>query len=292
MKPLSVDAKVSYYDIGRTTIYASRMDQRFSYCCYVPEDYSEEGTERFKLFVAVHGTGRDFVPYRDTFADFAERERAIVLAPLFPAGITGPKELSSYKLLRAGDLHYDAVLLSMVDEIHERYRIDSDRFALFGFSGGGHFAHRFFYLHPERLGAISIGAPGTVTLLDFDHDFWPGVRNFEQVFGKPMNLDEMRRIPVQMVVGSDDTETWEITIEPGHRLWMPGARLATGTRQDRMRKLKASFEENGIPVRHDVVPGVAHSWRSVIHVVEDFLSDAFRTWRGQNALNANKEAAG
>jgi hypothetical protein len=82
-----------------------------------------------------------------------------------------------------------------------------------------------------------------------------------------------------MVVGGDDTETWEITIEPGHRLWMPGVRLATGTRQDRMRKLKASFEENGIPVRHDVVPGVAHSWRGVIHVVEDFLSDAFRTWR-------------
>ena len=33
------------------------------------------------------------------------------------------------------------------------------RFALFGYSGGGHFVHRFFMLHPQRLWALSIGAP-------------------------------------------------------------------------------------------------------------------------------------
>lgn len=278
MRPLTTEGKVSYYDIGRTTVYASRMDQRFSYCAYAPEDYDPAGSEQFKLLVAVHGTGRDFMPYRDAFVKLADRERAIILAPLFPAGITGPKELSSYKVLRAGDLHYDAVLLSMVDEIYDRYRIDGDRFAMFGFSGGGHFTHRFFYLHPERLGAISIGAPGTVTLLDFDHDFWPGVRNFEQVFGKPIDLNEMRKVHVQMIVGDQDTETWEITIEPGHRLWMDGADLATGTRQDRMKKLKASFEKQGISVRHDVVPGAAHNWRLMVPQVEDFLSRSFKNW--------------
>ena len=94
-----------------------------------------------------------------------------------------------------------------------------------------------------------------------------------------------------MVVGDDDDETWEITVQPGHRLWMPGADRATGTRQDRMRMLKASFEARGIAVRHDIVPGVGHSWRGVIHVVEDFLAAAFRTWSRDDSADAGKQAA-
>jgi pimeloyl-ACP methyl ester carboxylesterase len=130
------------------------------------------------------GTERGMQAYRDAFADFAEANDCIVLAPLFPAGITGPGELSSYKLLRAGALHDDAVLLSMVDELQEKYRLEDERFLLYGFSGGGHFTHRFLYLHPEHLRGASIGAPGVVTLLDHGYDFWVGVRDFEARFGK------------------------------------------------------------------------------------------------------------
>ncbi|MGE0718724.1 MAG: PHB depolymerase family esterase, partial [Alphaproteobacteria bacterium] len=214
----------AFYGRGKTTVYACRADQRFSYCCYVPKAH-EAGDRRLPLLVAVHGTGRGMTAYRDAFAAFAERHGVVVLAPLFPAGITSPDDLNSYKFLRAGDLHYDAVLLAMVAEAGQRWRVDTERFALFGFSGGGHFAHRFFFLHPERLSAVSIGAPGVVTLLDFDHDFWVGVRDFEKVFGKPVDLDAMRRVAVQMVIGGNDTETWEITIRPDSPRWMPGADL-------------------------------------------------------------------
>ena len=264
----------AFYARGRTTIYACQADQRFSYCCYVPRAVEEAPDRRFPLFVAVHGTGRLMTAYRDLFADFAERHGVIVLAPLFPAGITGPDDLGSYKFMRAGDLHYDRVMLVMVEEAATRWPIDAARFAMFGFSGGGHFAHRFFYLHPERLSAVSIGAPGVVTLLDFDHDFWVGVRNFADVFGKAIDLEAMRRVPVHMVVGGDDTETWEITIRPDSPRWMPGADLAGPDRQARMLALKASFERHGIAVRHDVVPGVAHNGLAMVPLVERFLADA------------------
>ena len=267
----------AFYARGRTTIYACQFDQRFSYCCYVPRAAEENPDRRLPLLVAVHGTGRLMTAYRDLFAEFAERHGVVVLAPLFPAGITHPDDLNSYKFLRAGDLHYDAVLLAMLDEAATRWPVDPARFALFGFSGGGHFAHRFFYLHPERLSAVSIGAPGVVTLLDFDHDFWVGVRNFEEKFGKPVDLDQMRRVPVQMVVGGEDTETWEITIRPDSPSWMPGADLAGANRQDRMRALKASFERHGIAVRHDVLPGVAHNGLAMVPLVEQFLGDALVT---------------
>lgn len=266
---------LGHYDRRRTTIWACRADPRFCWCAYVPESFEPAAARHYRLLVAVHGTGRLMTLYRDVFAAFAEEHRFIVLAPLFPGGITSTDDLSSYKLLRAGVLHYDAILLSMVDEIAAKYCIDVGRFALFGFSGGGHFAHRFSYLHPERLSAVSIGAPGVVTLLDRERDFWVGVRNFEAVFGKKLDIDTLRTVPVQMVVGGNDTETWEITLRPGGGWWMEGADLAGGDRQNRLRLLKASFEAAGIAVRHDVVPGAAHWVEPMIPAVTDFLADVF-----------------
>ncbi len=267
------NAALSFYDRKRTTVWACRADPRFSWCAYVPEAFTPETARHYRLLVSVHGTGRMMTLYRDAFTAFAEEHRFIVLAPLFPGGITSADDLSSYKLMRAGALHYDAILLSMVDEIAAKYRIDTSRFALFGFSGGGHFAHRFFYLHPERLSAVSIGAPGVVTLLDREHDFWVGVRNFEAVFGKKLDIEALRSVPVHMVVGGNDTETWEITLKRGGSWWMDGAELAAGDRQNRLRLLKASFEAAGIAVRHDTVPGAAHWVEPMVPAVTDFLAD-------------------
>jgi pimeloyl-ACP methyl ester carboxylesterase len=263
---------LSYYDFGHTTVYASRIDQRFRYCAYVPHDYDEDGSKTYPLAVIVHGTERGMLTYRDAFADFAEEHGVIVLCPLFPANICFPGDLSSYKMLRAGDLHYDAVMLDMIEEMRERYRIEGGRVMMYGFSGGGHFTHRFLFLHPERMLAASIGAPGLVTLLDFDHDFWVGVRDFETVFGKPINLDAIRRVAVQMVIGADDLETWEITITPQDALWKPGADLAGATRNDRIRALKASLERQGISARLDTEPGVAHDDRKLIRHVKKFFA--------------------
>jgi pimeloyl-ACP methyl ester carboxylesterase len=217
--------------------------------------------------------------YRDAFADFAEANGVIVLCPLFPANICFPGDLSSYKMLRAGDLHYDAIMLDMIEEMRERYRINGDRVMMYGFSGGGHFTHRFLYLHPERLLAASIGAPGVVTLLDFEHDFWVGVRDFEKVFGKPVDLEAMRRVAVQMVIGADDLETWEITITPNDALWMPGAELAGATRNDRIRSLKSSLEKHGFAVQLDVEPGVAHDDRMLLKHVKDFFAQTLQKGR-------------
>jgi poly(3-hydroxybutyrate) depolymerase len=267
--------RLSYYDFGRTTAYCCQSDRRFSYCAYVPEGYAEDRTDRYRLLVAVHGSRREMVAYRDAFIGLAERRRLIVLAPLFPAGILAPDDHSSYKMLRVGAMHYDAVLFAMIAELQARYRLDADRFGLFGFSGGAQFAQRFFALHPERLSAVSIASPGVVTLLDFAHDHWVGVRDFAERFGKPLDLAAMRRVAVQMLVGAADKETWEITIKPGDPWWRPDANIAGADRPTRLEALKASFEAQGIAVRRNIVPGVAHTLPGLIPDVEDFFDAAF-----------------
>lgn len=264
---------LSSYDFGRTTVYASRFDPRLSYCAYVPLGYDEDGAERYPLVVVVHGTLRDATSSRDAFADFAEAHSCIVLAPLFPAGITGPTDVSSYKLMVPCAVRYDLALLDMIEEIGARYRLAGPRFSLFGFSGGGHFAHRFLYLHPERLHAVSIGAPGIVTLLDRDRDYWVGVRDFAAVWGRPIDVEAMRTVAVQTVIGADDLDTWEITIAPTHPGWRPDWDVAGGNRPERLASLGASLARNGIAVRHDSVPGVSHRWDGLMPAVRDFLGE-------------------
>ena len=281
--------KLSYYDFEETTVYAARADQRFSYCCYVPRDYDEQGSKTYALAVLVHGTGRGNAWLRSAFADFANANDCIVLAPLFASGIIEQGELSNYKLIKFRDIRYDHVLLSMVDELAGKYRIETGRFLLYGFSGGGHFTHRMLYLHPERLLGISIGAPGVVTLLDQERDWWVGVRDIEAQFGKKLNLSAMREVAVHMVIGAEDTETWEITITPDDSWWMEDANIAGANRLDRMASLKQSFARHGIKACRDIVPGASHEQAKLIAPVKDFFARTLRAHRERSAAVPQRE---
>jgi poly(3-hydroxybutyrate) depolymerase len=268
------------YDLEDTTVFASRTDPRFSYCLYVPPRAVEPGA-RPALVVAVHGTGRTMVGYRDAFASFARWNNCVVLAPLFPVGVRGDGNRDGYKYIREGDIRYDRVLLAMVDEVAEKYALAFEKFALFGFSGGGHFAHRFLLLHPDKLWAASIGAPGSVTLLDAKRDWWVGVRNMREIFGSEPDLAALRRVPVHMVVGGADIETWEITHREGGKSWMPGANDAGRTRPERLDSLRRSFEEAGVTVKLEIVPGVAHDWARCVGRTMTFFADVLQQQRAR-----------
>ena len=269
-----VEAKLrATYDVGKTAIYSAKVDPRFQYCLYVPPQIGPE-TE---LVVCVHGTSRtSFLDFRDGFAEFGRWNDCVII---FPIGPLGDGARSGYKYMQEGDIRYDRVLLGMVEEVAAKYGRAWERFALFGFSGGGHFTHRFAILHPRRLWAACIGASGSVTLLDTKRDWWVGIRNLEEVFGIAFDREGLAEVPVQMLVGDADLETWEITHRPGGTYWMEGANDAGNTRPERLRALQKSFEEAGVTVRFDLVPGVAHSRMQVIDRVQDFLAGLLKKKR-------------
>ncbi|MGO6906910.1 alpha/beta hydrolase, partial [Rhizobium ruizarguesonis] len=163
-------------------------------------------------------------------------------------------------------------VLAMVAEMADKYRQDWSKFAMFGFSGGGHFVHRFTILHPEKLWAASIGAPGSVTLLDPTRDWWVGVRDLEARFGKTFRPEDLAKVPVHMIVGDADLETWEITHKPGGKYYMDGANDAGKTRPERLAALASSFRKAGVDVTFDRVPGVSHDRLKVLGYVKAFLA--------------------
>jgi poly(3-hydroxybutyrate) depolymerase len=266
------------YDLGPTAMFAAKADPRFHYCLYVPPKVGNGA--KVDLLVAMHGSGRtSFIDFRDGFAEFGRWNDCAVLCPIFPIGVLGDDNRNGYKYIAEGDIRYDEIVLKMVDEVAAKYGQDWSRFAMFGFSGGGHFTHRFTILHPSKLWAASIGAPGSVTLLDPAKDWWVGIRDIKQRFGIDFDAAALARIPVQMLVGEADLETWEITHKPGGKYWMEGANDAGRTRPERLQALKASFESAGVDVRLDIVPGVSHDRMKVLGRVKDFLSDCLRAKR-------------
>lgn len=267
------------YDLGPTAIFASKADPRFHYCLYVPPQVGRGA--KVDLLVAVHGTTRtSFLEFRDGFAEFGRWNDVAVLCPIFPVGVRGDDARSGYKYMAEGEMRYDLALLDMIDEVATKYDQDWSRFAVFGFSGGGHFAHRMAILHPDRLWAACIGAPGSVTLLDPTRDWWVGIRDLRERFDIAFDGEALAKVPVQMVVGDADLETWEITHQPGSTYWMDGANDAGRTRPERLKALAESFRAAGVQVQLDLMPGVSHDRTKVLGRVKDFLAGVLAARRG------------
>lgn len=256
--------RLSSYDFGKTASLACLADQRFSYCLYVPRDYAQRA-EAPRLLVAIHDTGRHNQPLRDLFAEFAESTNTIVLAPLFPGGIIVPGDLDSYKYLRFHDICFDEILISMVDEVAARYGFDGSRFSLFGFSGGAHFSHRFLYVHPDRLDAVIVASPGSVTLPTTRFQWWAGLQNFETIFGVPVPWDRIRKIPIHLMVGSRDVNPNGIVQSTDNPNWVEGADAAGANRIERLRTLFEQLKQSQAQVTFEELAGIGHEVGPIVN---------------------------
>lgn len=271
---------ITGYWLGRTPTIACQADQRFSYCLYVPAKYAERA-ERPTLLVALHDTLRNHQALRDAFSEHAERTNAIVVAPLFPAGIGEANDLDHYKYLRFRDIHFDELLLAMTREVSARYGVDGERFALFGFSGGAHFAHRFLYAHPGHLESLVVGSPGSVTLPSEDYAWWPGLSDFAAIFGRPVDWERVRKVPTYLVVGAKDVNPHGIVNSEDHPNWVDGANAAGANRVERLRALHAHLAKRQDDVTFEALAGVRHEIDPIVKAAIGFLEA--RRGRGKDS---------
>lgn len=258
----------------RTSYIAYGGDPRFSYCLYVPAEIR-------RICVYVHGTYRDAAFYRDQLSDFAIRNQVLLVCPLFPAGLIEPNDVENYKLLRFHEIRYDLILLGMLDEISQRYAVNAARFMLGGFSGGAQFAHRFAYFHAERLSALSLAAPGRVTLLDDTLDWWSGVRDAERLFGRAIDASALRALPIQLLVGANDDD--DITIAEDDPGWTPGANLAGATRLERLDSLYRQYRRIGCEAKMEVIANCGHEWTPLREATARFFEVSSTSARDEQA---------
>lgn len=279
------------YMIGKIPRKALLSEPRVSYSLYIPPDHykdvlhaqangaSQAASRKLPLLVFIHGTLRD-----DSYAErglipFAESTPCAIMAPLFPAGLDSSTDLDSYKLLRSPTLRSDLALLDMLNEVAYRWPgIETKKIFLMGYSGGAQFAHRFLYLYPERLAAVSIGAPGSVTILDHSTPWPTGIADISEIFGIRIDIGLIKQVKIQLVVGDADveahggTEFWT---------WLQKFKATEGTdlsssaqpkiegdkisnkaivqnRLETLTRLQALWKEDGIDAQLDIVEGAKH----------------------------------
>ncbi|KAG0650817.1 hypothetical protein D0Z07_2675 [Hyphodiscus hymeniophilus] len=295
---------------------ALRSDPRISYCLYVPTEHYNPDPSRnptskgeashpsyqlpkLPLIINIHGTGRDVGSCRRRLIGLAKRERCAILAPLFPTALDDELDLDSYKLLRSKTLRADLALLDIVAEVTSRYPgIDTEKFLLSGFSGGGQFVHRFLYIHPERVLCATVGAPGRVTRLDKALNWPQGIADVGEVFGEELratggdvSLGELRKIrSIQMVVGGDDVQVPDEDFNEWARK-MKGVLSQAGdgrqtsslepmrvTRVATLRSLHEEWSSLGISTTFQVVEGFGHTSEGIHPTIEAFLIPQLRDW--------------
>lgn len=262
------------YDLAHTVICASRYDQRFSYSLYVPPHYSPENSHDFRLLVAMHASNRRRDGLLQGFMELADTSNYIVLVPLFPARIADADDIDNYKYLLFRDIRFDIVLKHMVGEVAERYAIHADRFSLFGFSGGAHFVHRFAWLHPERVSAAVIAAPGSVTRISNEDCWWVGTKDTEKIFGCRVDTEALRKLRLLLLVGANDTGTNGIVHSPGSGHWMPGANGAGNNRVERLQSLAENLAAHGLVPQFEVLPEVGHDELPLVQRASQFFAEA------------------
>lgn len=277
--------------IGHIPLKALASDPRISYTLYIPPERYDSSINPTKLplLVWIHGTGRQWnALYEEEVISFANTTPCAILAPVFPAGLDSPNDIDSYKKLKSRSLRSDLALLSILDEVSLRWGgIRTDKFFMNGFSGGGQFVHRFLYLYPERLEAVSVGAPGSVTVLDKGQKWPAGIGDVQVLFEKLVDTECIRGVTIQLVVGSEDNQvhggkefwTWLQEVKNKVGSYQQNRSVATIElgRLQILQDLQRSWTQEGIDSRLDVIEGISHEAKRAQGHMLSFLGPLIQT---------------
>jgi pimeloyl-ACP methyl ester carboxylesterase len=207
------------------------------------------------VLVSVHGISRNADEHLAAFSGALGREWAVI-APVF-----SDAEFPHFQRIgfRAGEPRADGALDAALEALAARTGLDLRRFHLFGFSGGGQFAHRYAMLHPARVRSLHVVAAGYYTYLDRTVSWPRGTGGREPGQAVRANCNFFLRLPIHVYVGDRDTER-----DPALR---SGPKVDAQQGLTRMDRARAWVEHvarrqagSGPAPTFDTIPGAAHSF--------------------------------
>jgi pimeloyl-ACP methyl ester carboxylesterase len=152
------------------------------------------------LLISVHGYTRQALEHVDVFAPLAAERGWALLAPVFDE----QHHRRYQQLLHARrGTRSDLALIDLVERLARSEGLAEDGWLMFGYSAGAQFAHRFALRHPQRVGALALGAPGWYTWPDDSLPFPQGFGNGDIRLG-PLDCERFLRLPMAVWVGERD----------------------------------------------------------------------------------------
>lgn len=222
-------------DLGRVMKIEPTPEKGFywAYYLYIPysvRDLVKENKSTF-LLVEPNNTGRpsDDQEIHDSAARVLAEQRSLLaedlsvplLVPTFPRpdkiGWLYTHALDRDTLLiKERELkRIDLQLLSMIDDAMEKLSRNGinleEKVLMIGFSASGMFVNRFAILHPEKVQAAAIGAPGGWPIVPVKE--WNGkklrypigVWDLEELVQQKFDLESFKSVPLYFYMGDRDT---------------------------------------------------------------------------------------
>lgn len=161
--------------------------------------------ENTPVLVSVHGISRNALEHAESFASYCNNLGWAVVAPLFTASLF-PK----YQQLGFARKHEhprpDFAMNAILDEVAGLTGVRTGKVYMFGYSGGGQFVHRYGLIHPHRVIAAALGAPGWYTFPDRSAPFPRGLRFNARNARFNLEGDRALGIPTAVFVGAQDVD--------------------------------------------------------------------------------------
>ncbi len=223
---------------------------------YLPRQWQPGGP----VLAAIHGISRNAREQALLFAGWAERHSFAVIAPLFSR-----ENYRDYQRLgiEARGQRADRFFIRVLETFADWAGAPVERVNLFGYSGGGQFAHRFALLYPGRVAGLALGAPGWYTLPDERRAFPLGIAEFPEEITP--DLAAWLVLPMIVLVGSEDNQR-----DPALRQSARLDRLQGLTRIERGQRFiavtAAAARKRGLTPRLEftLLPGVGHSFEAAM----------------------------
>ena len=154
------------------------------------------------------------------WSGFAENLHSPLIVPTFPRpysnwwiythALDRDTLLTDINELERIDLQLIAMIEDAREILESRNIITDEKVYMMGFSAAGQFTSRFTILHPDKIKAAAIGAPGypIVPVPSWEGEnlrYCVGTYDLYDVSGKAFDLETFRKIPLYFFVGSQDT---------------------------------------------------------------------------------------
>lgn len=216
-----------------------------------------------QVLVSVHGVSRNALEHVELLHRFADRYGVVLVAPLFTA-----EAFPDYQRLgrKGRGPRADLALIRVLNEIDMTTGIDTGKVAMFGFSGGAQFVHRFAYAHSQRVRSAVLGSAGWYTMPDPSLSYPYGTADARGLDAVRFNVAAAARVPTLVVVGGDDDREDDeelnrsrIVLQSQGRHRLERARAWTAA-------MSAVARQQRTPRGAELVvlPGVGHSFRDAV----------------------------
>lgn len=226
----------------------------------VPECFIANPRPGQDVLVVVHGISRNAAEIAMRFATHPAFAQTTIIAPLFTKAGFG-----QYQQLQASGADQtpaDVALLRLLEALTAEYGIATDRFGLFGFSGGAQMAHRFAMFHPHRVARLCVVSAGWYSLPRADLR-WP--YGIGDAAGEPLVGPEFLDIPTTVIVGNRDTRV-DASVRQDALLLEHQGRNRLRRARCYTRALAAHAASLGHPGRPQLLtlPGMSHDFNQCV----------------------------